>query len=679
MHATIHHALDLWPRPTFRSLLVLSNARPDTEPWQELDVVWLGPAELSTLIADALEVRLRLPFVLGVGAAEDLVDRAAADRSTADVDAAMELVRVFVPTRAYATTVDVLNREHFAVLTGPPETGKTAIARVVGLAALTDGWEMHECIRPEQLWAHFDPQRRQVFIADDAFGSTEYRPDAAERWAHELDRVLRSMDERHWLIWTSRPAPLNAGLRRIHREHGVERFPQPAEVQVDAAELDTHEKALILFRHAKAAALPPKSVELVRAEGWPIVSHPHFTPERIRRLVDGRLLELADRVGVSGDLADLLEAEIREPTEAMAASFHALTEDHRALLVSLLDTPPGPVSERELAAAYRRHSDAGMVRPLREVVDRLSDHFVRVDEASAVTWVHPSWRDLVIEQLADDAPRRQRFLRECSIEGLLLAVSTAGGASGERESPMLRDDADWDTLSDRLASVITELEQPDLTRWFFSLAEARADAEPDGELSALVRYSLELVARRWRRANEVVPVGLLASWFDIAATASLTNPIEPPDVVATWVELMPADRVDPCSASDVIRFDEWLALVQVLQERAPDALLPVGFPDRYRSIVGHFVDEVHRMLRDDEPFERSDLVANVLMRMQVLPEHFGRAAWAATTLRMMAAEGELPFLYTPRPISPELERILDARSTPVPSDEALVARVLEDL
>jgi hypothetical protein len=39
----------------------------------------------------------------------------------------------------------------------------------------------------------------------------------------------------------------------------------------------------------------------------------------------------------------------------------------------------------------------------------------------------------------------------------------------------------------------------------------------------------------------------------------------------------------------------------------------------------------------------------------------------------------MPVLYTPRPISPELERILDAPPRPGPSDEALVARVLADL
>ena len=33
----------------------------------------------------------------------------------------------------------------------------------------------------------FDAERPQLFVADDAFGSTEYRPDAADRWALELD------------------------------------------------------------------------------------------------------------------------------------------------------------------------------------------------------------------------------------------------------------------------------------------------------------------------------------------------------------------------------------------------------------------------------------------------------------------------------------------------------------
>ena len=67
-----------------------------------------------------------------------------------------------------------------------------------------------------------------------------------------------------------------------------------------------------------------------------------------------------------------------------------------------------------------------------------------------VEWVHPSWRDLVIESLAADDEARRRFLRHCGVDGAAVALSCGGGAAGERERPLLRCDADWDALGDGL-------------------------------------------------------------------------------------------------------------------------------------------------------------------------------------------------------------------------------------
>ena len=71
---------------------------------------------------------------------------------------------------------------------------KTAIARMVALAQVTAGWEAPDCVRPDDVWQAFHRDRAQVSIADDAFGSTEHRPDAAERWAREMERLLRELD-----------------------------------------------------------------------------------------------------------------------------------------------------------------------------------------------------------------------------------------------------------------------------------------------------------------------------------------------------------------------------------------------------------------------------------------------------------------------------------------------------
>jgi len=351
-----------------RTVILTNVAAPDADPAHPRVV--LGAERLSALLDAEPAVRLRAPSVLGVRALDDVLADAPRQSSTLDLGAAHALARVFVPTRAYERTVGVLERHGFAVLTGPPEMGKTAIARTLGLALLSAGWEVHECLRPEDVLERHDASRRQLFIADDAFGSTEYRPDAAERWARELPRVLRLTGERHWLVWTSRPAPLRAGLHRVHQERGTERFPSPAQVQIDAAALDTDEKASILLRHAKAAPLDRESRDWIRLHCVQIVAHRHFTPERIRRLVARGVLE--------GDPDEVLRAELATPTEAMAASLAALEPEHRAVLVAMLDVPPGPVGERELAASLRRHHDGGLHHAPVELIDRLSDHFLRV-------------------------------------------------------------------------------------------------------------------------------------------------------------------------------------------------------------------------------------------------------------------------------------------------------------
>jgi len=358
-----------------RSYLLLCNG--ELEPplrapagEEDLRVGAMGSRELGARIDALPELRLTMPSLLGLGDLGDLTV-AGGERSTLDRRAAEELAEVFVPTRAYQRALAVLAAHRFAVLTGPPEMGKTAIARMIGLAKMTAGWEAHECPSPADVARTRDPRARQVFIADDAFGSTEYRADAAERWAREMERLLRSLDERHWLIWTSRPAPLHAALRRLHRERGAERFPSPARVLVDAGELSVAEKTLILLRHAKAAGLPARIRNRIRLRGAAIVGNPHFTPERIRRLV-ARLRAGTDNV------ARAIELELTTPTAAMATSLATLGEDHRDLLVALLDTPPGPVSERELTAALRRHHEGSLSHPPVELVDRLTDHFLRV-------------------------------------------------------------------------------------------------------------------------------------------------------------------------------------------------------------------------------------------------------------------------------------------------------------
>jgi hypothetical protein len=128
---------------------------------------------------------------------------------------------------------------------------------MVGLSRLSDGWAYYEIRKPENFYNLFEPETKQVFVVDDAFGSTEFHPDLAKEWESELDIILGKLDKTHWLIWTSRAEPLKKAISRMRLQGKAQSFPEPAKIIIDAKDLTPKEKALILYRHAKNAKLSP--------------------------------------------------------------------------------------------------------------------------------------------------------------------------------------------------------------------------------------------------------------------------------------------------------------------------------------------------------------------------------------------------------------------------------------
>jgi hypothetical protein len=639
-------------------------------------IVVCGDRELSESLDRHAGVRAAMPSVLGLRDLTPLISASARASSSLDVERAQTVARVFWPTRAYERARDVLARHAFGVLTGPPEMGKTAIAQMLALAQMTGGWEAHECSSPEQLWRVFDASRRQVFIADDAFGSTEYRPDAAERWARSLGRLLTMLDHDHWLIWTSRPAPLKAGLRRVQRERHAERFPAPGEVLVDASDLDLAEKTLILFRHAKARGASSAARQLVRSTALTIVEHPHFTPERIRRFVTDRLEDLQHTALQDGPerVRDDLERELASPTEAMRTSFRALETEHRELLIALLDAPGGLIDERELAATLRRHHTGGLSRPPGELIDRLTDHFLRITPLG-IGWVHPSWRDLVINELRGDAVARRRFLGACALHGAMLALSQEGGIAGERTLPLLVNDSDWDLLGDRMRQLAKQLEDHELAQLLLALNGLRstdivlADKREARNLAANV---LTAIARRWDQRHQPVPSFLLEHWYALREWGPLA--VKAPQLGLTWAELYPASPpAEGLDRSELTRADEWLALAQTLRIYAPDTLTALGFFEHDQQLLEQISETLERTTDDDS----RPLAASILTRIQQLAPH-GAYLAAHQALATIEDHGHDQRWWVPEDIStaPTSDPI---SSGPVQFTREDVDRVLTDL
>jgi hypothetical protein len=590
-------------------------------------VITWGADDICALLDNAPNIRVAFPQLLGLRDLSDLlravVDVALIERSSLAIEQAREIASVFVPTTAYNKALQTLSSHSFVVLTGPPEMGKTAIARMIGLAKLGEGWQCLECQHPEDVLKARSGDEPRIFIADDAFGTTEYRPEIAHAWASDMDRILRAVNEKRWLIWTSRPAPLHAALERMHLQGKAERFPQPAEVLVDAESLSGSEKALILYRHAKRANLEDQAKSLVRRFAQLVIQNAHFTPERVRRFISDALPKLQIQQANDEIVRKAIISEIEHPTTSMKKSFDALSPAHKQLLVAMLDAGRGGALAKHLVEAHGRICGSG--EDFSRLVNDLSSHFLRVKnpghcptcgsmtDDTFIDWMHPSWRDLLIEHLASAAKPRQEFLAKCGIEGFSLAVSSAGGATGQRQAPLIKTDEDLQAAATAAFRLITTTRRFEVWRILTSVLEfvRRTKSEdnpvPGATTSALSDFITKVLAacrKRWEENDGVADASDVGAYYTISEYVS---PLPPgPNLPKLWEKSRTA-AFDEMEAFDDGEFEPsigqvsgWLSVASVIERNEPRFLRQAGFPEEFAEAIEEFLPALVRRSQSEQ-------------------------------------------------------------------------------
>jgi hypothetical protein len=299
-----------------------------------------------------------------------------------------------------------------------------------------------------------------------------------------------------------------------------------------------------------------------------------------------------------------------------------------------------------------------------------------------VTWVHPSWRDLVIEHLSSDDRARAYFLRHCAVNGALLALSSAGGASGERRLPLLRRDTDWDALTDRLYDLAPDLEQAELIGVLEALRSAcrgREVVSSRAEVDALARAVLVRLAGVWKRARAPIALPMLEAWLALAQ--QLSPPPTPPALGLTWAELLPVRAPDFSDRTGLERFADWLTLAELLRSYDPKMLDALGFPG---PSLEHCEDFVAALEFDPGRVRPRDIAvaARALAAMATLGG--SRASARALALHLLAARArvagrQLELLeHADAAPFPEVPRAGEVWRAP-PSGAFDVRRVLADL
>ena len=346
---------------------------------------------------------------------------------------------------------------------------------------------------------------------------------------------MRAVNAKHWLICTSRKHILERALKSMDLQGHAHRFPNPAAVLVDAGQLSLKEKSLILYRHARAAGLEEKLRKLIRCNAISIVYDPNFTPERIRRFIHENLpeLDLANRNHSEEVIHHQIREANRNPTERMRKTFSSLSAAHKWLLITLLEAGTR-LSRPALLALYAGRCPVECRRAGGEVLDELREAFIKGD--AEVDWMHPSYRDLVIDELARASGLQQSFLSSTGLGGIKLAISDTGGACGDRRLPLMNSPESWDVLrlrSEHVAESGTTSQIAELINTLDSAGKAAEDANTCARFREILSVVCLRACRRWNGSGEALEPNVLSTY--VAATTGL-KPLPPiPDIWPSWI------------------------------------------------------------------------------------------------------------------------------------------------
>jgi hypothetical protein len=251
---------------------------------------------------------------------------------------------------------------------------------------------------------------------------------------------------------------------------------------------------------------------------------------------------------------------------------------------------------------------------------------VAVKVIKIISWMHPSYRDLVIEELISDHGLRIMFLETMSVQGIQLAVSDTGGGEGLRRLPLMTDPQSWDLLRSRCVDICKGPISNEEARLLVALAAAAKAAQGTEEVAQLtdtLRIVCDSLRAKWDSAQAVLNASTLHSYCQ---ASELLRPLPPlPILDQTWIsacgefdELLSHSLDD--GELDAQILEAWTGLLDVIRKNEPRFL-------RQNEFLGKFSDQIYQLFylidsevtRDAYGLSREEL-SDVSLRFEELKD-----------------------------------------------------------
>ena len=478
-------------------------------------VALLGEADLQELLDGHRKVVSAFPQILGLSQLRELVQWGLHQRSLEYLLAAQAEIATFVATSPYLAAVELLHKQHFCVLSGPPKMGKTCTAYALAASFSALSYDVYDLRAQRDFYDVYRDDSRQLFICDDVFGDISMHASQRDDWTRGFLRLIGSLGRDHKLVWTAREYILREALEssRLKEERPALATADTVTVAVD--QLSRLEKAMILYNHARVANLPSDVRDYLRGKACiTITDHENYSPESIRQLCTGRLVSFSQAAG--GDpkaIEQQVQSFLAAPGEAWKTAYLAASAGEQLLCTEVM-AAGGTI---EVSQLKRRYENATLDTPdayksfdtslaaAQGTFLRLRPHLIG-DES--VQFYHPSMRDLLSELIQTDKTTRVAYLKQLALKELpaiARPVQTSKPRGFEEHRITISNQSDIDLLRDHIDDTLLPAAVVDDALVVIRELHAALTRGRPKPLTRAVRESTEFGKVFWMVLDTVVP------------------------------------------------------------------------------------------------------------------------------------------------------------------------------
>lgn len=466
----------------------------------------LGSTWLNQTIAESSRLRRLVPRLYGLGDLTQILDDRAYRQARAVLDAMRSDLDKLVLTSTYERAAHALANKGFVLLVGAPATGKTTIAAQLALGTADEfDTAVAKIDSIADLQDRWNPDERQLFWLDDAFGATQFNRSLAWAWTTGVQRVNGAINGGSMFVLTCRDYVFRAAYSYL--KPGSFPLLQEAQVVVDVADLTADERQQILYNHLRHGRQPNSFLERLLPNLDAASRRPGFSPELARRLGDpaftGRVMPA---------VPESLASFFGRPSEFLRDVMAGLDTDARAALGLIfvnhdwLPSPITPSTEDEDLLARLGSTVGGVTSSLEALRGSLVQHIVR-NGVSGWVFAHPTMVDAYADLLRSpellhhlltgfplDVLLREVTCGGVGVQGAVIVPASNFGTVLDRlQEPLPEGEEAWRALNRRTNFLSTRCDERFLHMWLDRdpdrldrLAEPglMLEADPDNELVA---------------------------------------------------------------------------------------------------------------------------------------------------------------------------------------------------